>query len=433
DALGNPNQASLGDRKRALEMYDKALRSLEPVLAADPESRLARRLHAQIRVQRAGTRDFGGKSGEGLETLTRAVADLRRLAREDAGDVKTTLALAAGLQLLGKRVSAGGGVTEINRSDEVKEHYREAETVLRTALRAHPADPDLILHLAQIEYGRAIVFGSSEPDRAIQHHEAAVKWLAQLPVTSAETLEVRRLRANILLNLGWAQGQAHLYRAAISNMTLAAKVLENWAEMDPRNTTAQYQLSSAYRGRGIVHGYNHDRKEAIADFLAAAAIHKQLSAKDPANKVYRYLRGELLARVGNLLQESGKPTEARSAAAEGIQILTGLAAASGASLSHLFGACRWLTETSVTSLRNPSAASAFCQQAITRTKGEDPDGWQGLSLAREQLGDLAAATEAAKRALALLPPSAPGKPVSVQRQEMEHTLARLQSRSAAKE
>ena len=56
DVLGNPNRASLGEGVKALETYDKALRVLAPVLAADPGNLSARLLAAQIRVQQAGTR-----------------------------------------------------------------------------------------------------------------------------------------------------------------------------------------------------------------------------------------------------------------------------------------------------------------------------------------------------------------------------------------
>jgi len=127
-----------------------------------------------------------------------------------------------------------------------------------------------------------------------------------------------------------------------------------------------------------------------------------------------------------LLQATGKPVEARAATTEGLSILVALASDQNPSLSHVFGACRWLTETEVLPLQNPAEAVRFCQKAIDLTGGKDPDGWEGLSHAREQLGDRAGALEAATRALTLIRPTAPGTPVSVQRRNMEATQRRLQ-------
>jgi len=228
------------------------------------------------------------------------------------------------------------------------------------------------------------------------------------------------------MNLGWAQGQTQAYKEAIANISQAGEIFAALAAVDPANVPAQYQLTSVFRSRGIVHQYNHDPQAAIHDFLTAADMHRQLSVKDPANKVYRYLRGELLARTGNLLQATSKPVEARAATAEGLSILVSLASDQNSSLSHIFGACRWLTETKVLPLRDPAAAARFCQQAITLTDGKDPDGWEGLSHAREQLGDRAGALEAATRALTLLPPTVPGKPISLQRRNMEAAQRKLQ-------
>ncbi len=425
DVLGNPNRANLGERKKAIETYDKALSILSPVLNADPSNLDARWLSAQIRIQQSGTRDFGDKAQEGLQLLSKAVEDLRWLLAQEPNDLKTRMALAAGLQLLAKRTSAGGGVTETTGAAQVEAHYREAEAVLQPAIGGHA---DVLFQLAQIEYGRAILWGSTNPNLAVEHHRKTSSWLNQLPSSEANLIETRRLRANNLLNLGWAEGQTHAYSEAIRNISEAEKILEAWAAVDPGNTSAQYQLTTAYRSRGIVHSYNQDRRKAIEDFRAALSIHRQLSSKDPGNKVYRYLQGELLSRIGNLHQQSGEKVAARNAAQDGIEILVALAEPQTASLSHLFGACRWLSETAVASLRKPKLAAAYCQRAIDITKGQDPDGWEGLSTARAQLGDRTGAIEAAKRAIALLPPTLEGKPVSEQRRTMEAALRQLEKR-----
>ena len=91
----------------ALETYDKALRALAPVLAANPGNLSARLLAAQIRVQQVGTRAFGGNPAEGIQQLTRAVSDSRVFFALAPEDLSTLLSLVGGLQFLAKRTSAG--------------------------------------------------------------------------------------------------------------------------------------------------------------------------------------------------------------------------------------------------------------------------------------------------------------------------------------
>lgn len=298
--------------------------------------------------------------------------------------------------------------------------------MLQSALKAKPGHAGLILEIARIEYRQAMVWSSSNPVLAIEHHRATAAWLDGIPSPESGRLDVRRLRANNLLSLGWAQGQTQAYKPAIANISKSGEFLSALAAMDPGNASSQYQLTTVFRNRGIIHNYNHDPRAAIQDFLTAAEMHRQLTAKDPANRIYRYLRSELLARTGNLLQAVGKPAEARAATAEGLSILVSLASDQHPSLPHVLGACGWLTETEVLPLRDPALAARFCQQAITLTDGKDPDGWAGLSQAREQLGERAAAIEAATRALSLIPPTMPGSAISVQRRTMEANLIKLQ-------
>ena len=424
DVLGNPNRSSLGERTRAVATYQKALDALAP-LASDRKNRPAHRLAAQLRVQQAATEDFGVNRKQAMSLLKEGVDSLRQLSAEDPTDLPTQIALAEGLELLAKRTSSGGGVTETIALNHAQSYYDESAQALGPGLKANPSNPVLLQHMAQIEYGRALLLGSADPNKAIGHHTRASQWLDKFTPADANRLEIRRLRANNALNLGWAQGQARDYTRAIANISKAGDILQGWAAADPSNTPAQYQLTTVFRSRGIVNGYRGDTTSAIRDFQSAVAIHRALLAKDPGNSVYRYLQGELLVRVGNLQLQEGHRKEAHLSATEGIGILTALASKPTASLSHTFGACRWMTETKVASARNAAEAARYCQKAIDQTKGEDPDGWEGLANAREQLGDRTGAVAAAKRALALLPPTVPGKADSEQRRTMTETLRRL--------
>jgi len=266
-----------------------------------------------------------------------------------------------------------------------------------------PQDGGALRTLAQVENGRAILLGSTQPERALEYHAAALQWLSKLSTEDAADLETRRLRASILANTGWAEGQARRYEESIAHTNEAIAILKDWAGADPANSNALYQLSGVYRSLGIVNGYKGDGAQAAEAFARAADVHRRLIALDPKNTVYRFLRAELLMRRSQWLVKAGRTGEARSNAVEGLAILRELADAPRPALSHLFGACRWMTETDVRDLRDAVHAAAYCRQAIGNTRGQDPDAWMGLAEAQSQMGDRAGAIESAKKAVALLP------------------------------
>lgn len=424
DVLGNPFQANLGDRPGAESAYRRGLAALEgsrPDLAA----RLER---AKLELQISGMKSFGGNPAE-LGHLREAVERVRGIgAASGAARSDTALEVARALLFLGGRVSAGGGNVEGAASGEAAKLFDEAEREARSVLDSSPANGGALRVLAQIDNSRAIQIGSSEPEKAVELHGRALEWLSRLQATEAAGLDARRLRANILLNTGWAEGQARKYGDSIMHVKQAGAILDAWAASDPEDTNALYQASGVYRTLGIVHGYRGDGAPAVEAFLRAAAIHERLSGIDPRNKVYRFLRGEVLLRASNWMVKLGRASEARAAASEGMKLLLDLASAPSPSLSHLFGACRWLTETEVRSLRDPGRAAGFCRTAIERTGREDPDGFMGLAEALYQSGDKAGAIEAAAKAVSLLPPVVSGRAKSQQRTDMEALLGRYRSR-----
>ena len=424
DVLGSPFQSSLGDRNAAGAAYVKGMAALAP-LQKTPAVRL---VDAALRLQRGGAQAFGATEKAGLEQMRQAIDELRQAVAQRPDDVNLRVALAQGLTFLGGRAAGGGGTVESQADTEIPAYLRESGTQLAEAMRLAPGDLAVLGAQVHRESVVGLMFGSSQPALSIAHYRKALDWLNQMPPAARERLDVRRLRANILANIGWAEGQSGDREQAIRDLTETKDILQTWAAMDPVDTTAQYQLAGALRARGIVLGYQGRAAPALADFLAAADLHNRLSQRDPANVVYRYLRGELLARSGNLLMPLGKTQEARARAAEGIGILAGLADFPNATLSHVFGACRWLTETDVRELRRPARAVVYCRAAAERTERKDPDAFEGLAMALDQLGDAAGAVAAAEKAVALLPPSAPGKPGSRQRITMENALKRYRAK-----
>lgn len=421
DVLGNPFRANLGERKQAEELYRKGL----AVMGNVAPSLKARRVQAELRIPLGATKAFGGQAKEGLEDIRAAVAELRALIGLDSKDMEMRMLAARGLDVLGTRITAGGGVFEESNAAEANRLFREAAGHVEVVLQADPNNAAAMRLMAQLENSQALMYGSSQPALALQFHRKGVAWLAKLAQVETSNIEVRRLRAAALSNTGWAEGQQGEYEAALSHLAEAKELLADWVVMDPANIGPLYQLSGVYRARGIIEGYRKSGARAVEEFSDAIAIHRKLSQRDPANKVYRFLRGELLLRSGNWLVPLKRVPEAEEKVREGLGLLGELAGDPQASLTHVFGACRWFAETQVLSLRDPHRAAQYCRKAMELTKGEDPDAFSGLALALYLQGDRAGAVANIRKALELIPPRKQGDKATQQRLELEDALLRF--------
>ncbi len=425
DVLGNPYRASLGENAAALRTYTKASEALAPLVSRDPRDAEVRRLSAAIRIRQGGVRGFGGGPAAGMAQIEQAAEDLRALVREYPQNVRIRLDLAAALEFQANRIQSGGGEIETAESRRISALYREARGHLNELFRVAPSDSEATRQMAVLAFSEAVQWGSSDPAKSLRMLRESLGWLEKMPRQAKESIELRRLRAAVLLNTGWAEGQLREYPAALASITRAEETLQALAAVDPANVAAQYQMTGVYRSRGIVHGYAGQNAAAIADFLKAAELHARLLEKEPENTVYRFLRADLLIRAGNLLASAGQAAAAEQHTGEGLKQLRGLADREKPSVTHLFGACRWLVETRVARLRDPAAAAGYCRQGAVATEGKDPDAWLGLSAALELMGDRDGAAEAAGKALALVPPPAPGQPPSRQRLDTEANWKRL--------
>jgi tetratricopeptide (TPR) repeat protein len=228
------------------------------------------------------------------------------------------------------------------------------------------------------------------------------------------------------MQLGWSHGQNRAFTEGKAEYDEAAAILEKIAAGDPANMAAQYHLTAAYRGRGIVCEYAGDVPCAIADFERAAAIHQTLSEKDPSSAVYPGLRGELMARTGRLYLQQHKGGEARTAMAEGIRILASVADRPTAGAPQLVEACKAIVLSPIPELRDLPRADAYCRKAVDLTAGKDSYALEVYADVRGEMGDNAGAIAAINQALALLPQPKPGEPVSKRREALLEALAKYQ-------
>ncbi|MBX9602912.1 MAG: serine/threonine protein kinase [Bryobacteraceae bacterium] len=422
NVLGNPFRANLGERGQAEAAYSRGLRILEGLGDAVP----VRRLRAELHLQRGGVRSFGGDTESGLVEIRSGVAELKNLSAALPADSSLHLAVALSLEFLARRSAAQGGLIETGFTPAAAALYADATREASIALGTDAARSSALRQLAAIENSQAIQLGSVQPSAALERHRQALAYLDRLPAPEQLNLEVRRLRANILINRGFALGQAGRHAEGIADAQRAGEILEAWLHQDPGNTAARYQLTTVHRTIGLIESYRRRDREAAKAFEAAADLHGQLLQVDPENLNYRYLRSEMLVRAGNSWAAAGDRAGARDRSAEGLRLMAQLAAGPKPNLSAVFGACRWLVETRVAALRDFTRAAHFCRQAKQLTNHSDPDAYAGLAAAEFGIGNRAAAIRELNQAIALLPPAEPGKPVSQQRRDMEAGLRQYQ-------
>ncbi|MBL8173731.1 MAG: serine/threonine protein kinase [Bryobacterales bacterium] len=420
DVLGNPYRANLGDRKRAEIVYRKGLAMARAV----GRSAEARRVVAELEIQLAGTGAFAGEKDSGLAEIRRGAEELDRLSAGAPRDVALRLAAARGWEVLGTRLVAGGGSIEGVRSQEAETAHRRSMALAEGVLAAQSSNVGALLQLARSEYGLGSLTGSTRPADSLDHLRRSLGWLDRLP-EGPDRLGVRRMRAGLLANVGWAEGQAGMHAEAVKHVQESSELLRALLAADPGNTNLVYGLTVDHRSLGIVEAYRKHHAESVQHFRAAVELHEQLLQKDPASKVYQFLRAELLVRMGNGLVALGREAEAVKTAREGLAQMRGLASLPKAAMSHVLGACRWLAETEVVALRDGVDAARYCRKAVAETNGRELDAYSGLSKALSVSGDRAGAIREMEKAIALLEPARKGEPLSQQRRALENELLRL--------
>ena len=416
DVLGNPFMPNLGNTPKAVESYDKGLAMAEAVWRADPANVRAKRALADLKQQRGSSSGFHGTREDAERELREALELRRALASQPPVTADEQLKLARVLDALGTRMGqSGGSQTETGAGEE----YRaEALAVVDAALKHFPAHAGLLRQKIQTLTSIGTNMVSTNPTEALARFAEALAWHDTFSPADRHTVTARRQRASILMQSGWSHGQTRAFREGLSEYDEAAAILEDIAKADPVNMAAQYHLTSAYRGRGIVCEYAGDLPCAVLNFERAAAIHATLGSTDPASTVYPSLRGELLARAGRLYLKLDKPAEARSSSAAGLTVLAELGDRPTAAASQLVETCKALALVPIPDLRDLTRASGYCQRAHDLSGGKDSYVLEIFAGVRGELGDKAGAVALIEQALALLPPPKPGEPVSKRREAL---------------
>ena len=429
DVLGDPFQPNLGKTPEALESYRKALALLDPLLAANPADRRARAAFARANEGAGGILTFGGKVREGVAALEAATRDFERLLNAAPDDVPTLIRAGDAYELLARQLSTQGGLVGTDKQDDVRADIDKALARYGAARRLAPDDAGIVHKIAFTYQVLGNVDSVADPRKGAEICRRALATLDQLPAADRESAETRKIRASLLLNLGWTLGQTNDYRASIATLEQARDILDRRAELDHEDKQALYASTVAYRSLGIVYGYASNQPKAIENFRTAVALFDRLLKVDPANKTYRSVQADLQLRIGDALSEIGHPEGAVAAASAGLKSMCLLADEPAATASTLRSAARCLMTTEVAPLRDYPRALAYARRAAELGNYKDSLALESLADACWRNGDLAGARVAVDQALALVPTTLPGEKPSHTRRNLEELSAKIRAKS----
>jgi tetratricopeptide (TPR) repeat protein len=421
DVLGNPFGSNLGQGAKAVETYRKALAIAGPLAREAGGDQRGPLALAKIYQQLGGILVFSGKGEEGLAYMEKAAAEFDRLVAAHPSDADLRLQAAGAYQLLGRNRGQRGGW--IGYGDRALSELEKSISHAEAALKLNPGLTRATKLVAVNYQVMGATLSAREPLRGLEVYHKSLELLASLPEPERSSLDTRRLRAAVLLAVGWDLGQRSEFADALSKLDEARTILEEVSANDPKNTAALYHCAICYREAGIVHSYAGHRQPAIDLFSRGIKVYDELMVRDPANKAYPMYRAELQARISILLTELGRLNEARPYAEAGIGYMIDLGRRPDATPSQLSDAARYLMDTKVQSMRNPKLALDFADRANRLAEGKEDAVLEYLARAYDLNGNTAAAAAAIRKALALLPPLKPGEKPSRSRQGYLEELA----------
>ncbi len=415
----------LGDTAQAIASDRKALAIIEPLVKERPTSLAARRTLAAVQEQLGGALTMAGQYDQGFAGLRKAAEAFEQIAAAHPHDARAWRDAGTAWYSFGKLLSEKSGYITFNAEAPLS-YLRKAVTEFETALRIDAADPATIKLLAACYESIGRINSTPNPSQGIQDYSTALNLLARLPESEQQTVDVRQMRAMMLVHVGWDQGQLNDLNAGLASVEQAVPVLDALAAADPENTGAAYRRFDAYRSLGLIHGYAGHPAESLENLRKALAVLDWIVARDTANAMYPLLRAEMQGRVANLLVEAKREAEARPYAEASAAFFRRIGDSPDATPQQLIEAVKNAAETGVKSLRDYPAALRFALRANDLAKGQNPAALGYLAEAYALNQNFAKAVEAAQQGLAITPPTKEGESPSQLRKWLEDEVKEYQ-------
>ncbi|HVR40581.1 MAG TPA: serine/threonine-protein kinase [Thermoanaerobaculia bacterium] len=276
DVQGKPYAANLGDTRGAMASYRKALAIAE---AVDDPAMLAE-VHDRIGfVQQRALR--------WRDALSHHQTALRLRQHDDLALARTWVAI--------------GDCLYIGRFGDPRESY---ENALRVLSRTRASRAELLREIARAHQHLGGYF-SRQPNqmqRALAHHDAALKALEECAALAPSDAVARRNFADQLVMKATAQNLMHDSAGALAGTERALVIFKELAAADPKNKEAQHDLAFAYEQISLAFLLQKRWPECKRAAEEVLAIRNHLIEADPTNREDR----RELSRTYGLLREANE-------------------------------------------------------------------------------------------------------------------------------
>jgi tetratricopeptide (TPR) repeat protein len=417
---------SLGYTAQAIESNRKAMALAAPLVRQHPDNAAARRALATAQERLGVSLNIAGRFQEGAPWLAQAADAFEHLAVANPRDARSLQDAGSAWFVFGKQLSEKGAFVTFD-AEKPLAYLHKAIGEFEAALRISPNNPAIVKLLAMTYESKGRIESTPNPSLGMNDYTAALDLLTRLPDAEQQTVDVRELRAMMLLHLGWDKGQLNDFKGALADLELARPVLDDLAASDPKNLGAAFRRVDLYRSIGLIHGYAGHKAESLENLRKAVEILDWAVPRDPANVTYPLLRAELQNKVANLLTEAHRDAEAQPYAEAGVAYFRNIGESPNATVPQLMEAARWLSETGVKSLRDYPAALGYALRADQLAQGKNPAALGYVAEAYALNGDKAKAIAAAQRGLALVPPTKPAESPSQLRKWLEDEVKEYQA------
>jgi serine/threonine-protein kinase len=209
----------------------------------------------------------------------------------------------------------GGALQKLQRWDESKRYYRQAEVVRRRLVEAHPGNVEYVRTLANTIMNLGSIDDNLGDDQSSVARMQEAQKLRLDRLDAGEDDAALRADAGIgYFNLG-----LHYYRLteddeAARYFKQAAELFEKVREQAPNDLNSQRRLAMSYRTLGDVRAAAEDGAvEALEYYDKAYELLSTLSLRNPQVREYKADLGGMQLAVAELYVNEKKPAEALAA------------------------------------------------------------------------------------------------------------------------
>jgi len=426
DVLGMPDVASLGDRKTALESYQKAVEIYQTLIAQPAVDAALRRALAQTFDRIGKILYHRGETATALQYYQQALKISQDLVEEYPDNLDFQHDLSVSDSNVGDIYQTRWDLVESLR------YYQHALAIRRRLVDAEPHQAmfqrdlavtyDKLGDVAMAMYdkpGDDAMIRDSFLEKALTHYEQAFELRKPLRDAEPHQAMFQRDLAVTYDKLGDVAMAMYdkpeydvmagnsLLEKALTHYEQALAIRTQLRKVEPQDAQAHRDLTFSYTKIGDAVRVRDGLAEALRYYQRALPLQQDLVTKDQTNTQDRRRLASMLKRAAELAHSVGQTPTARDYMTQALALLgplaeeTTQATASTAGDANIYA---WtLLKGPLEDLRNYPEALRYAKRAVKLTAEQEPHYLDTLAWAYHLTGDHASAVTTQQKAMALLP------------------------------